>query len=124
MLVKLHHRISHLHGVQLQLHKQMITSIIEQVKQSTDYQINKKILREKILTDLHLPYNNGLFKITPEIIAFVSTWPDAELFMEDIYNNPVPIKREEFLHLLRQQYYSVMNDWYKQHNELKSIRKI
>jgi hypothetical protein len=37
--------------------------ILNRVKQATDYQINKRTLKEKILIDLHLPYNNGLFKL-------------------------------------------------------------
>jgi hypothetical protein len=101
-----------------------INEIAQQVKQATDYQINKRILREKILVDLHLPYNGGMFKITMDLLAFLSTWPDDDLFLEDVYQNPIKINRTEFLTLARQQYYSVMNTWHQQHNELKNIRKV
>ena len=47
-----------------------LSNIVDEIKIATDFQINKRLLREKIQADLHLPYNNGLFKITPELISF------------------------------------------------------
>lgn len=102
----------------------MIDSIIDQIKQSTNYQINKKILKEKILTELHMPYNNGLFKISPELFAFVSVWPDENLFIEDVYENPIFIEKSSFLNQAKEHYFSVMNKWHIQHEELKKTRKV
>lgn len=99
-------------------------NLVAEVRQSTDYQINKRILKEKIKTDLHMPYNNGLFEINPTILAFVTTWPDDILYLEDIYENPIEIKREEFLYNARLHYQTAMNTWHQQHAELKRIRKI
>ena len=50
----------------------MIDQIVEQVRQATDFQTNKRILREKIQQDLHFAENGGLFKVTPELLAFVA----------------------------------------------------
>ena len=101
-----------------------LEKITNQIRLATDYQINKRILREKVLTDLHVPYNNGLFKITPELMAFIATWPDATLYLEDTYENPIQIQREEFLKLCQQHYQQVMNTWHIQHEEIKRARKI
>lgn len=102
-----------------------IDQLVKRVKQATDYQINKRNLKEKIETDLHMPYNNGLFKITPGMLAFVATWPDdLQLFIEDVYENPIEINRQEFLLKARQHYQSVMNIWHQHHAELKQIRKL
>jgi hypothetical protein len=101
-----------------------INELVDQIKQSTDYQINRRILREKIRTDLHVPYNNGLFLVTVELIAFLATWPSEELFLADTYENPVKINRQEFLTLCQQHYQMVMNEWHIQHDELKRIRKV
>lgn len=98
--------------------------IVNQIKLATDYQTNKRILREKILTELHMPYNNGLFKITPELLAFVATWPIDQLFIEDVYQNPIEIDKQVFLVKARQHYHAAMNEWHEQHDELKRIRKI
>jgi len=101
-----------------------LEQIVTQIRQATDYQVNKRILREKILTDLHVPYAGGLFKVTPELIAFLSTWDSDELFLEDTYQNPIKIQRTELLELCRQHYQMVMNTWHVQHEELKRIRKL
>ena len=101
-----------------------LEKITEQIRLATDYQINKRILREKILTDLHVPYNGGLFKVTPELIAFLHSWTSGELFLEDTYQNPIKINREEFLTLCKQQYQLVMNSWHIQHEEIRRARKV
>ncbi len=101
-----------------------IERIVEQVRVATDYQLNKRILRERILTELHLPYNNGMFKVTPDLLAFLATWPDDTLHLEDVYQNPIEVNRDELLDLARQHYQSVLNTWHQQHEELKKIRKV
>lgn len=101
-----------------------IDQLANEIKQATEYQTNKRILREKILTDLHMPYNNGLFKITPELLAFVQTWPIDQIFLEDVYQNPIEIDKQVFLVKAQQHYQAVMNDWHQQHEELKRIRKV
>lgn len=101
-----------------------IDSLVEEVRQATNFQINKKILREKIQTELHLPHNGGLFKITPELIAFVKTWPVDELYLEDTYQNPVFVDRQVFLVTAQQHYQQVMNRWHNEYEQLKKIRKV
>ena len=101
-----------------------IQSIVDQVKQATDFQINKRLLKEKVKTDLSVPYNNGMFSISKELIAFVSIWPEDRLFLEDVFENPILINKTEFLELAIQHYQKVMNSWHQQHEELKQIRKI
>lgn len=101
-----------------------INDVVKQVKLATDFQINKRLLREKILTELHMPYNSGLFKLTPELLAFVTTWPDEILYLEDVYQNPIEINRIEFLEKARQKYHAAMNDWHQQYAELRKIRKV
>jgi hypothetical protein len=100
------------------------SDIVNQIKLSTDFQINKKQLREKILTDMHLPYNNGLFKITPELLAFVATWSMDTLYLEDVYQNPIEVDKKVFLTKAQEHYHSIMNSWHQQYEELRKIRKV
>lgn len=95
-----------------------------EIKRATDYQVNKRILREKIQTDLHFAHNGGLFKVTPELLAFVKSWPIDELYLEDTYQNPIQIDKSVFLVTAQQHYQRVMNTWHQQHAELKRIRKV
>lgn len=101
-----------------------IESLVQEVHQATDFQINKTILREKIQTDLHMAHAGGLFRITPELIAFVKTWPVDELYIEDTYQNPIAVDRQVFLVQAQQHYQTVMNRWHNEYEQLKKIRKI
>ena len=101
-----------------------VNDLVEQIRLATDFQINKRLLKESITTDLHLAYNGGLFLLTPSILAFVTTWPENELFLEDVYSNPIKIQRDDFLTQAREHYHSVMNTWHIKHDELRKIRKV
>ena len=101
-----------------------IEQLTAQIKQSTNYQTNKQILREKIQTDLHMTHNGGMFKITPELLAFVKTWPVDEMYLEDVYQNPIQIDRQVFLVTAQQHYQLVMNRWHQDHENLKQLRKV
>jgi hypothetical protein len=101
-----------------------INSLVEEIRLATNFQINKKILKEKIQTDLHMTHNGGMFKITPELLAFVQTWPVEELYLEDTYQNPIKIDRQVFLVSAQQHYQQIMNRWHNEYEELKKIRKI
>lgn len=101
-----------------------INQLVNEIKLSTDFQLNKKILREKIQTDLHMAQSGGLFKITPELIAFVETWPTDEIYLEDVYQNPILIDRQNFLVTARQHYQQVMNRWHNEYEQIRKIRKV
>jgi hypothetical protein len=101
-----------------------INNIVEQVQLATDYQINKQILQEKIQTDLHVTYNGGLFKVTPELLAFVATYRFTTMYIEDTYHNPIEVVRDEFRNICEEHYQKVMNRWHQEHYELKQLRKV
>ena len=101
-----------------------IETLVAEIRQATDFQANRRTLREKIQTDLHMTHNGGLFKVTPELLAFIKTWPVDELYLEDVYENPVKIDRQVFLVTAQQHYQTVMNTWHQQYEELKTKRRI
>jgi len=101
-----------------------LPKIVEQVRLATDFNVNKQILREKIQTDLHFAHNGGMFKVTPELLAFVQSWPLDVLYIEDVYQNPVEIDKQVFLIMAQQHYHRVMNEWHEQYAELRKIRKV
>lgn len=112
-----------------------IEKLTAELGQATNYQINRKILHEKMQTDLHFAHNGGLFKATPELIAFVHAWRSTDevwpwgggdsMHLVDTYNNPIHIDNcAEFYRIACEHYQQVMNDWHQQHTELKRVRKI
>ena len=102
----------------------IITETIEQIKKATDYQINKKILKEKVLSDLHITHNEGLFLITIELLSYLSISTDDELILEDTYGNPIKVDRIKLLEDARQLYKSTTEMWLTEHGKLRSIRTI
>ena len=101
-----------------------LDNIVTEIQLATDFQTNKRILREKIQTDLYMTHNGGMFKIAPELLAFIKTWPVDELYLEDVYENPIKIERQTFLITAQQHYQTVMNTWHQEYENLKKIRKI
>jgi hypothetical protein len=102
----------------------MIDQLVEQIKQTTDYQINKRILKEKIQGDLHFAHSGGLFKASQELIAFLACWAEDDIVLEDTYQNPIKVNKQELLTLAKQHYQMAMNAWHIQHEELKRARKV
>ena len=49
-----------------------IKSLVDDIRQSTDYQKNKIRLKEQVMGDLIVSHNSGLFVVTPDLIAFLS----------------------------------------------------
>jgi hypothetical protein len=101
-----------------------LENLVNQTKLATDYANNKIALREKIQNDLHFTHNSGLFKVTPELLAFVATWPADTLYLEDTYQNPIEIERQVFLAQAQQHYQKSMNRWHQEHAELRKLRKV
>jgi hypothetical protein len=102
----------------------IITETIEQIKKATDYQINKKILKEKVLADLHITHNGGLFLITIELLSYLSVSVDDEFILEDVYGNPIKVDRIKLLEDARQLYKSTTEMWLTEHDKLRRIRAI
>ena len=101
-----------------------LNALVQDIRQATDYQRNKLKLKEQIQTDLLLPHENGLFKVTPELICLLSVWDEDALFVEDTYGNPILCNRLELLAQCKKQYSMVMNRWHQQHEQLQRQRKI
>ena len=101
-----------------------LEKLTAEIRRATDYQVNKRILREKIQTDLHVPYNGGLFLVSQELLAFVATYRYTTMYIEDTYHNPIEVNRDEFRNICEEHYQKVMNRWHQEHNELRRLRKI
>lgn len=100
--------------------------LVNQIKQATAAQINKKVLYEKIQADLHFAYAGGMFKVDPALYSFVASWQgDQEnFFLEDVYCNPVKVDPTDFLHKATEHYQMVMNRWHTEYQDIARARKI
>lgn len=101
-----------------------IQNLVDQIRQSTDYQKNRQLLREQMHNDLLFAHNSGLFKATPELIAFLSAWDTDTIYIEDQYGNPIECNRLALLDLCKEKNQRVMNRWHVLHEQLQTVRKI
>lgn len=101
-----------------------IEQIKKHVKSAIDHNESLQLAKEKATNDLHLPYNNGMFYITPALFAFVSTITAPELVLEDIYGNPILVNTTEFKQKAEECYHKAMNGWLATYAEIKKTRKI
>ena len=83
----------------------------------------RKTLTERIEQMLFVTVNGGLFKVTPELIAFVSCWDTDTLYLKDLYDRPIELDRMEILGKFKQAYQCAMNEWHLEFNKLVKVRK-
>jgi hypothetical protein len=88
-----------------------------------DHALYRIQLRERSQADLIITQKGGMFKITPELLAFVQTWPVDELYLEDIHGNPIKLDKQTFLVRAQQHYQTVMNAWHVEFEKSKTIRR-
>ena len=82
----------------------------------------RKNLRERIEAQLVVAHNGGLFKATPELIAFLWMWHDNDMVIEDAYHNPIRIDKLKLLEQLKEAYQFAMNAWHAEFEKSKKIR--
>jgi hypothetical protein len=73
--------------------------------------IHLKNIRESAHAKLNVPYNGGMFTATVDLIGFLNVWPDETVIIEDIYRNPIEVKRTELLSLIIPAYKNSMQWW-------------
>lgn len=80
-------------------------------------------MRERTETQLHIAFNGGLFKASPELILFLNMdWSDSEIIVRDSYDNPVKVDRIALVEKLKSAYQFAMNQWHIEYEELTKIR--
>ena len=92
---------------------------LESLAQSRfEHQKAKQTLRERVDQQLVFAYGNGLFRATPELITFLSSWQDDTLVLQDLYHNPVRVDRSQVLEQARQCHQYAMNAWHHEYEQL------
>lgn len=93
-------------------------NLIDQIKKSNDITVSKLAVKEKKDIELQILYNGGLFKITPQLMSFVSIWPKDNLVLEDSYEKPIIVNKQEFLNLIINVYDSAMNKFNEEYSKI------
>jgi hypothetical protein len=96
--------------------------IYEYSRARFDHAAARRVLKEKYQARLIFAHQGGLFRITPELLAFVQTWPTDEIYLADLYDNPIRLDRQVFLAKAQQHYQEQMNAWHLEFEQLNSQR--
>ena len=97
-------------------------TLIAEAKARFNHNSAKAQLRDKYDGKFIVAEQGGLWKASPELIAFLNAIDDNFVVLIDNFDNPVQVKREDLLEALKNTYQKVMLDWYKEWKELESKR--
>lgn len=80
----------------------------------------KRLLREKYEAKMIFGYRGGMFRAGPDLLNLLSLYPDQEIVIEDLYNNPVRIDSNDLKAQAAERWQERMNAWLV---ELESLSK-
>lgn len=88
-----------------------------------DRELHRKNIKESADALLSVPLNGGLFIATPTLIAFLNSWEETNLFVEDFYKHPIEVNRIELIDKLKKAYQHSMTTWYNNFQISNRIRR-
>ena len=97
-------------------------TLIAEAKARFNHNSAKAQLKDKYDGKFIIADQGGLWKATPELIAFLNAVDDNFVVLIDNFDNPVQVKREDLLKVLKYTYQKTMLDWYKEWKEIESKR--
>ena len=97
-------------------------TLISEAKARFNHNSAKAQLKDKYDGKFIVAEQGGLWKATPEFIGFLNALNDDDVILIDTFDNPVEVKREQLLAVLKATYQKVMFDWHKEWKELESKR--
>lgn len=98
------------------------TQLIKDIKARFSHDSAKQYLKDKYLSKLTIASQGGLWKVTPELIAFLGNAGPEELILIDLYENPVKVDRLKLFYALRDIYNDVMTEWHNEWSQLENKR--
>ena len=97
-------------------------TLLSEAKARFNHNSAKAQLKDKYDGKFIVAEQGGLWKATPELIAFLNALDDNFIVLVDNFDNPVQVNRDKLLDVLKDTYQKVMIDWYKEWKELESKR--
>jgi hypothetical protein len=97
-------------------------TLISEAKARFNHNSAKAQLKDKYEGKFIVAEQGGLWKATPELIAFLNSMNDNFIILIDNFNNPVQVNRAQLLSVIKDTYQKVMLDWYKEWKEIETNR--
>jgi hypothetical protein len=99
-----------------------IDGLITEAKAKFNHNSAKAYLKEKYQSKLIFADQGGLWKATPELIAFLGSCMVEQIVVLDQYENPILIIKSELLHKAIEVYNQTMRAWHEEFTELRKKR--
>jgi hypothetical protein len=87
-----------------------------------DHHQARRVLKEKYQAKLNFAYQGGMFCASPEMITFLSLFPDQQIVVQDLYENPVQVDAMQLRELMTQRWQEQMNAWLIDYQQLNQNR--
>ena len=97
-------------------------TLISEAKARFNHNSAKAQLKDKYDGKFIIAEQGGLWKATPELIAFLNSMDNNFIILIDNFNNPVQVNRDQLLSVIKDTYQKVMLEWYKEWKEIETVR--
>ena len=97
-------------------------TLISEAKARFNHNSAKAQLKDKYDGKFIIAEQGGLWKATPELIAFLNSMDNNFIILIDNFNNPVQVNRDQLLSVIKDTYQKVMIEWYKEWKEIETVR--
>lgn len=98
------------------------TQLVSEVKARFSHNSAKEYLKDKYDSKLIVAEQGGLWRADAQTISFLNSVDDNFIIVIDTFENPIQVKRDDLLTVLKETYNRVMLEWYKELKELESKR--
>lgn len=99
----------------------------ENLKNLADAQFARTVflnnLKETYESKLIVEHRGGTFLAKPELIAFLNSWGEEEVHVEDMYNNPILANRISLLEQIKVAYRTASAHWASEIQRVNSIQR-
>lgn len=99
-----------------------IDAIVKQSRARFDHEAAKRALKEKYQAKLMFAYNGGMWKAGPELLTLLACCQDAEVVIQDLYENPVQVRVDDLEALAYQRWQEQLNAWLAEFNTISRER--
>lgn len=96
--------------------------IVKQSRARFDHEAARRNLREKYQASLIFAHRGGMFRASPELLTLLAMYPDQDLVLEDLYQNPIAVDVNELRELASTRWQEQMNAWLVEHTEVSKQR--
>ena len=99
-----------------------MNKIVENAKVRFAHNQNKHILKEKYESKMLFAFDGGMWKASPDLIIMLNVVSTDTMVLEDLYNNPIEVNRQNLLIEVTQRWQEQMNAWLREFQQSSKQR--